>query len=85
MKQCLHANVYSSPTLLADRQASIERLTRMFLHLMDNPTLLPPPDEEFPVPQERAVCDYIAGMTDRYALAEHRRLFGSAPELRATW
>ena len=30
----------------------------------------------------RLVCDYIAGMTDRYALSEHRRLFGSAPELR---
>ena len=30
----------------------------------------------------RIVCDYIAGMTDRYALAEHRRLFGDAPELR---
>jgi len=24
----------------------------------------------------RAVCDYIAGMTDRYAIQEHRRLFG---------
>jgi dGTPase len=24
----------------------------------------------------RAVCDYLAGMTDRYALSEHRRLFG---------
>jgi dGTPase len=24
----------------------------------------------------RAVCDYIAGMTDRYAIAEHKRLFG---------
>jgi len=23
----------------------------------------------------RAICDYIAGMTDRYALEEHRRLF----------
>ena len=24
---------------------------------------------------ERAVCDYIAGMTDRYAIREHRRIF----------
>ena len=24
----------------------------------------------------RAVCDYIAGMTDRYAIAEHQKLFG---------
>jgi dGTPase len=27
------------------------------------------------MPLERAICDYIAGMTDRYALDEHRRLF----------
>jgi dGTPase len=26
----------------------------------------------------RRVCDYIAGMTDRYALADHTRLFGTA-------
>jgi dGTPase len=24
----------------------------------------------------RAVCDYIAGMTDRYLIQEHQRLFG---------
>ena len=24
----------------------------------------------------RAICDYLAGMTDRYAMQEHRRLFG---------
>jgi dGTPase len=31
----------------------------------------------------RLVCDYIAGMTDRFALNEHRRLFNEAPELRS--
>jgi dGTPase len=30
----------------------------------------------------RLVCDYIAGMTDLYAIAEHRRLFDKTPELR---
>jgi dGTPase len=30
----------------------------------------------------RYICDFIAGMTDRYALAEHRRLFDATPELR---
>jgi dGTPase len=29
----------------------------------------------------RLICDYIAGMTDRYAVAEHRRLFDETPEL----
>ena len=30
----------------------------------------------------RRVADYIAGMTDRYAILEHRRLFDGTPDLR---
>lgn len=30
----------------------------------------------------RRIADYIAGMTDRYAMSEHRRLFDHTPELR---
>lgn len=30
----------------------------------------------------RLIADFIAGMTDRYALAEHRRLFDATPDLR---
>lgn len=30
----------------------------------------------------RVIADFVAGMTDRYALAEHRRLFDATPELR---
>jgi dGTPase len=30
----------------------------------------------------RRIADFIAGMTDRYALGEHTRLFDSTPELR---
>ena len=32
--------------------------------------------------QLRRIADFIAGMTDRYALVEHARLFASTPELR---
>ena len=28
------------------------------------------------------VADFVAGMTDRYALGEHRRLFDATPDLR---
>lgn len=31
---------------------------------------------------ERHVCDYLSGMTDSYAVAEHRRLFDATPDLR---
>ena len=24
----------------------------------------------------RAICDYLSGMTDRYAIDEHKRIFG---------
>ena len=30
----------------------------------------------------RLAADYLAGQTDRYAVAEHRRLFAETPELR---
>jgi dGTPase len=30
----------------------------------------------------RLVGDFVAGMTDRFAIAEHRRLFDATPELR---
>ena len=34
--------------------------------------------------QDRAIhiCDFVAGMTDRYALQEHKRLFDVTPDLR---
>jgi dGTPase len=32
--------------------------------------------------QARLVADFVAGMTDRFAMAEHRRLFDATPELR---
>jgi dGTPase len=33
-------------------------------------------------PRARGIADFIAGMTDRYALIEHARLFDSTPDLR---
>ena len=33
------------------------------------------------LPTARRVADYVAGMTDRYAISEHRRLFDGTPDL----
>src|SRR5665213_2441041 len=35
-----------------------------------------------PAARARRIADYIAGMTDRYALVEHARYFAQTPELR---
>jgi dGTPase len=46
----------------------------LFASFLDDPRLLPP-QYQHAEEQPRAVADYIAGMTDRYAMKEHRRLF----------
>jgi dGTPase len=51
------------------------------------PEALPPDWREHAPPRgnrayARHIADFIAGMTDRFALAEHRRLFDATPDLR---
>ncbi len=76
MKKYLNRQVYSSEALALDRQESIERLTRMFHRLMADPESVPGIDLESG-PLHRAVCDFIAGMTDRYFLRVYAVLFGA--------
>ncbi|NBO19591.1 MAG: hypothetical protein EBV03_10295 [Proteobacteria bacterium] len=57
---------------------------QMFTHFMDRPASLPegwhqqvlqnPNDDRY---KARTIADYIAGMTDRFAVQEHRRLFST--------
>jgi dGTPase len=37
--------------------------------------VLPFLDESVPAGTTRAIADYVAGMTDRFALQEHKKLF----------
>ena len=54
----------------------------LFKRYVTEPGVLPPPwrtqAEGGGAKGARVIADYIAGMTDRYALDEHRRLFQSA-------
>ena len=48
----------------------------LFQAFMEDPRLLPPQfNPQADDDRARAVADYIAGMTDRYAIREHRRIF----------
>jgi len=77
MKRCLNRRVYSSDALARDRRESIERLTRMFEYLVANPEAVPGIDLENSS-LHRAVCDFMAGMTDRYFFRVYANLFGTA-------
>ena len=46
------------------------------------PEWLPPEGSENDTQRARRIGNFIAGMTDRFALTEHQRLFDSTPELR---
>ncbi len=57
----------------------------LFARYVEKPEDLPADWAQIVEPGEeglRRVADFIAGMTDRYALIEHARLFDSTPELR---
>lgn len=72
----LFDHVYRHATVLAERKVAGEALYAMFDRFSRDPTRLPEKfrrrvAEEGP---QRAVCDYLAGMTDRFALEEFHRL-----------
>jgi dGTPase len=65
--------------IMGDAQAVVADL---FARYMRSPGELPWRNKPAAAPAPREVADFIAGMTDRYALSEHSRLFDSTPELR---
>ena len=87
LKQFLWNGLYRHYRVMRMSAKAERILTELFQAFMDEPRLLP--DEPYGRVQgddsaarerscARVVADYIAGMTDRYALTEHQRLF-SAP------
>lgn len=86
LKQFLRENLYRHHRVVGMSAKAERILAELFEAFMEESRLLP--DEpyreimgESPEQREqscaRIVADYIAGMTDRYALSEHQRLFSS--------
>ena len=76
LKRFLHDNLYRHYRVARMSRKARQITTQLFEAFAAEPRLLPP---EFQLraaeDQPRAIADYIAGMTDRYAILEHRRLF----------
>jgi dGTPase len=77
LKRYLHERLYRHHKIERMKDKSKRLLQALFERYLDNDRLLPEPFQaRFPKDgRERVICDYIAGMTDRYALDEYRRLF----------
>ena len=77
LRSFMFENVYRSPVAKAEESKAKVMLCKLFEYYMANPQALP---EDFH-PQmsfeglERTVCDYIAGMTDNYAVDKYTEIF----------
>jgi dGTPase len=82
IKSFLYSRMYRAPSVVAERQRVTAMIDDLFPLFLNEPSQLP---EEWQADVARAgdrmelarvVLDYVAGMTDRFAIQEHQRLCG---------
>jgi dGTPase len=79
LRRYLYQNLYFNPVVHEPNEQAGRLLEEMFHHFQKRPA------EFGELARGRArkdgwprvICDYLAGMTDRYAIREHERLFGT--------
>ena len=79
LKRFLYAHMYEAPQVNAVRVEAQQVIARLFEHYRSEPSRLPEfwrPTSSDPVTITRAVGDFMAGMTDRYAISQYRRCIG---------
>jgi dGTPase len=88
LKRFLFANVYRHPRVMKVVAGAEAVVGDLFARYLREPNHMPDDwrkaVEVSTAPEAAAavVGDFVAGMTDRFAISEHRRLFDATPELR---
>src|SRR5690606_33823334 len=80
LKAFLHDNLYRHYQVVRMTNKAARIVRELFAAFLSEPRLLPPQYQRLdaqaaPAARARAIADYTAGMTDRYAIREHARLF----------
>ncbi|WP_298333393.1 deoxyguanosinetriphosphate triphosphohydrolase [Asticcacaulis sp.] len=81
LRAFLYARMYKHYTVNRHRSQARRVLNDLFRLYMEEPEVLPPNwygrvcTKDTETQRARVVCDYIAGMTDAYAIEQHRQLF----------
>ncbi len=77
LREFLFENVYRNPVAKSEEKKAQEMLIRLFDHFVKHPDAMPSlyrnNCEREPV--ERCVCDFLSGMTDRYAIEVYSQLY----------
>jgi dGTPase len=76
LRRLLHQRVYRSEELAQERDAAGDKVGVLFRLFMEQPQKLPATYQQQAAqqPLHRLVCDYIAGMTDKFLIAQYRLL-----------
>jgi dGTPase len=87
LKRFLRQHLYAHYRVRRMSAKTVRIVRELFSAFLQDPRLLPDQDRERlpntgdrddPVARARVIADYIAGMTDRYAIREHARLYNPA-------
>ena len=79
LKAFLYANMYNAEPVQAVKREAQRVVAGLFAAYLDDPSRLPEPWQPAPGDHTatlRAIGDFIAGMTDRYAIGRYRELVG---------
>ena len=80
LRAFLNANVYTDSVAKVENPKAVHVLRELFFHFLERPHEMPAEhagDESVLLPVR--VCDYVSGMTDRYAIGTFQRLFIPTP------
>ncbi|MGZ6317570.1 MAG: deoxyguanosinetriphosphate triphosphohydrolase, partial [Anaerolineales bacterium] len=77
LKDFLYKKLYSHYRVVRMAVKAERVITDLFKAYQSEPAILPDNLHNFVEKRglERTICDYIAGMTDRFAIEEHQKLF----------
>ena len=83
LRKFLYANLYYHPRVAGANQRACGLLRDVFEAYLAQPSLLGDSTSKRIATDglHRTVCDYLSGMTDRYLIEEHARLFPTAAQL----
>jgi dGTPase len=75
LRAFMFERVYESPTAAGQKHVAIDVIRRLVDHHLAHPELIPASYRDADADPVTQVVDYVSGMTDRFALAMHDRLF----------
>lgn len=76
LRDFLYTNLYYNPQVHQPNLQAVQRLEQLFAFYLEHPDLVGEQSRKRAEKTgwHRAICDYLAGMTDRYVLLEYQRL-----------